>query len=176
MITWTALITSRLAWCSRSCRESCLLCCSRCCCTRPTERGNRNTWGTACASTAPWRRAGSGPQFDLHIPRTTWPRRPRCRRPSAPPLAPRPDCSPSQPNDKAGGKGERADLDQRFLCGERQEFSFLVTSRTQTCNYAQISFLSTLIQLFISSYTSTTMETKLKTKVNGMTCSLKHTP
>lgn len=66
------LSTQDLTWCSRSDTESCPLCCSRWCQCPPAGLGSKSTWGSECASSAPWRRAGSGRQSSPRILHTTW--------------------------------------------------------------------------------------------------------
>lgn len=61
-----------LTWCSRSDTESCRLCCSRWCQCPPAGLGSRSIWGSECASSAPWKRAGSGQRSFLRILHTTW--------------------------------------------------------------------------------------------------------
>lgn len=61
-----------LTWCSHSDTESCPLCCSRWCQCPPAGLGSRSIWGSECASSAPWKRAGSDQQSFLHILHTTW--------------------------------------------------------------------------------------------------------
>ena len=61
-----------LTWCSRSDTESCPLCCSRWCQCPPAGLGSKSTWGNECASSAPWRRAGSGLRSSPRILHKTW--------------------------------------------------------------------------------------------------------
>lgn len=61
-----------LTWCSHSDTESCPLCCSRWCQCPPAGLGSKSTWGSECASSVPWRRAGSGRRSSPHILHTTW--------------------------------------------------------------------------------------------------------
>lgn len=61
-----------LTWCSHSDTESFPLCCSRWCQCPPAGLGSKSTWGSECASSVPWRRAGSGRQSSPRILHTTW--------------------------------------------------------------------------------------------------------
>lgn len=61
-----------LTWCSHSDTESCPLCCSRWYQYPPAELGSKSIWGSACASSAPWKRAESGQRSSPHILHTTW--------------------------------------------------------------------------------------------------------
>lgn len=77
-----------LTWCSRSDTESCPLCCSRWCQCPPAGLGSKSTWGSECASSAPWRRAGSGRRSSPHILHRTWGLM-GCRTPGCSPWWPR---------------------------------------------------------------------------------------
>lgn len=59
-------------WCSHSDTESFPLCCSRWCQCPPAGLGSKSTWGSECASSVPWRRAGSGRRSSPRILHTTW--------------------------------------------------------------------------------------------------------
>lgn len=61
-----------LTWCSRSDTESCPLCCSRWCQCPPAGLGSKSTWGSECASSAPWRRGGSGQRSSPRTLHTSW--------------------------------------------------------------------------------------------------------
>lgn len=66
------LLILPLTWYSRSDTESCLLYCSRWCQCPPAGLGSRSIWGSECASSIPWRKAGSGQRSSPHILHMTW--------------------------------------------------------------------------------------------------------
>lgn len=66
------LLILPLTWYSRSDTESCLLYCSRWCQCPPAGLGSKSIWGSECASSIPWRKAGSGQRSSPHILHMTW--------------------------------------------------------------------------------------------------------